>query len=44
LLDLRALFLAVSPRLLAVSALAKRRELLRHLLHGSSEVSKLTSD
>ena len=44
LLDLGALLLIVSSLLLAVGALAERLELARHLLHGSSEVSQLTSD
>jgi hypothetical protein len=44
LLSLRALLLAVSTRLLAVSTLAKRLELVRHLLDGSSEISQLASD
>ena len=38
LLDLGALLLAVSAQLLAISTLAKRRELALHLRHGTSEV------
>jgi len=36
--------LGFGPLLLAVSALAKRLELLRHLLNGPSEVGQLASD
>lgn len=44
LLDIRALLLAVCALLLAVSALANLVDLLRHSLHGPSEIGQLTSD
>jgi hypothetical protein len=44
LLDLRALLLIVSTLLLAVRALAKRLELVRHLLDRPSEIGELASD
>ena len=44
LLDFRALVLAVSALLLPVSALANLREIVCHLLHGPSELSKLAGD
>ena len=40
----RALVLGISALLLAVSALAKRLELIRHLLDGPSKVGQLASD
>ena len=43
-LDLRALLLIVSTLLLAVRALAKRLELVRHLLDRPSEIGELASD
>jgi hypothetical protein len=44
LLDLRTLVLAVGVNLLVVNALAERSGLAGHLLHGSRQVSQLTSD
>src|SRR5438477_413124 len=44
LLDVRAFLLAVSTLLLAICALAERRQLAAHLLHGPSEVRELTGN